>query len=323
MLGTILRKEDWRAPVMANAHAKNGWFTPEQTAYALDAIAGWLTEQQLFDWVGQYRGQESPDGRKVGVVMAGNIPAVGFHDFLSVLISGHRLAAKLSSQDDVLIPALAQELLRINPRWSDRFEFNDKLTGCDAVIATGSNNSSRYFEYYFRHIPLLLRKSMSSLAVLDGSESIEQLEALGEDIFRFYGLGCRNVSKVLIPSDYDQDKLIGALYPFRWVLENHKYANAYTYQRALLLVDQQPFTDNGFCVFRESTLLHSPVSVLHIDRYKDLQDLHDRILFHRNDLQCLVGSAGLPEAISFGSTQNPGLSDYADRIDTMDFLARL
>lgn len=314
-LGHLINQPEWRSAVLPRAAAHNGWFTARQTSNALDALTGWLTQQALNKWVSRYP-LENLQPKTIGVVMAGNIPAVGFHDFLSVLISGHRLLAKTSSQDNVLIPSMARELIRMDARWESIIRFEERIGSCDAVIATGSNNSARYFEYYFRDRPLLLRKSRSSMAVLDGTESPDELSALGADIFSYYGLGCRSVSRILLPATFELDRLIGPLLPFEWVMENHKYANAYTYQRALLMMDQQLFTDNGFCVFRESDALASPVSVLHIGRYRDalhLQELKDSV---RNDLQCIVGHG----YTSFGQSQYPALDDYADGTDTMSFL---
>ena len=322
-LGDWLAEESNREPMIRRAERNNGWFTADQTRYAMDAVQPWLTRTSLEFWLRNL--PEHPSSvRKVGVVMAGNIPMVGFHDMLCLLASGHQLMAKTSSQDDVLLPALGQVLISINPDWSTRLAFQERINGADAVIATGSNNSARYFEYYFRNIPLLLRKGRSSLAVLNGKESDDELHALGNDIFRYFGLGCRNVSRILIPEEYPLDKLIGALLPWADILEHHKYANAYTYQRALLLVDQQPFTDNGFCIFRQSEVASSPVSVLHYSRYRSSDHLASLLAAVHDSTQCIVAGSDGPEGcIPFGRSQHPALDEYADGNNTLAFLSGL
>lgn len=312
-----------REPLIRLAEQKNGWFTSDHIVYAMNAVQPWLTRESLEKWL-QHLPEQQLHPKTVGVVMAGNIPMVGFHDLLCVLASGHRLLAKPSSQDDVLVPALGQALININSAWGSRLSFQERLNGADAVIATGSNNSARYFEYYFRHVPLLLRKSRSSIAVLGGNETDVELQALGNDIFRYFGLGCRNVSRILIPEDFPIDRLIGALLPWSGILEHHKYVNAYTYQRALLLVDQQPFIDNGFCIFRESESSASPVSVLHYSRYTSEQHLSNLLSEIQQLTQCIVsGSFDIPGAIPFGNSQHPTLEDYADGVDTLEFLKRI
>lgn len=325
----FIRLGDWlaepanREPLVRRTEQHNGWFTAENTSYAMDAVQPWLTRDALSKWLTKVP-EIMPEPKTVGVVMAGNIPMVGFHDMLCVLASGHRLMAKTSSQDDVILPALGQVLMSINSGWASFLSFQERINGADAVIATGSNNSARYFEYYFRNIPLLLRKGRSSLAVLSGDESDADLNALGNDIFRYFGLGCRNVSRILIPDDYPIDRLIGALLPWASVLEHHKYANAYTYQRALLLVDQQPFTDNGFCIFRESDMPSSPVSVVHYSRYLSEEHLKALLSSVQGSTQCIVaGHSGPAGAIPFGTTQHPSLDDYADGVNTLAFLSRL
>lgn len=310
--------------VIREAELYNNWFTPENVHYAFAQWSDVLTEAKLKEWVEQYPEdhfeQEQP--KTIAVVMAGNIPLVGFHDFLSILLSGHRVLVKPSADDNKLLPFLAQVLVAIERGFAERISFADgKITDFEAVIATGSDNSARYFEYYFGKYPHVIRKNRTSVAVLQGGEDEDVLVRLGEDVFRYFGLGCRNVSKIFIPRNYDLDKLFGAFYAYSGVIDNKKYGNNYDYNRAVLMMEKQEFLENGFMIIRKSESLQAPVSVVFVEEYEDRAALSEKIKALEGVLQCVV--AELPElkqAIPFGTTQQPQLWDYADGIDTIHFL---
>ena len=305
------------------ASAKNPWFDEENVSVALRGITTLLDEQYLREWLYPYHlHQVTP--KKVGVVMAGNIPMVGFHDFLSVLLSGHYLLAKLSSDDDVLMRRLAAMLVAIEPAFANQFEFVDLLKDADAIIATGSDNTARYFEYYFAKRPHIIRKNRTSIGVLTGYEEPEDLQALGEDIFRYYGLGCRNVSKVYVPEGYTFDKLFEANEHRKGILEHHKYHNNYDYNKSILLVNRVEHYDNGFLLVQPSKQLVSPISVLFYETFTSLADLRHKLAEVKDKTQCVVSAHGwLEGSIPFGDAQCPMPWDYADGVDTMEFLQKL
>lgn len=324
-LGKLVQNlsEDEKWKLSRQAAANNSWFTEENVALALDGICRYLDEKKLRQWLAPYNlPEENPNPKKVGVVMAGNIPLVGFHDFLSVLICGHHLYAKPSSQDPVLIPYLAKELCEIEPRFNDYIHFAARLSGMDAMIATGSDNSSRYFDYYFSKIPHIIRRNRSSCAVLDGSESMEELEALGKDITQYYGLGCRNVSKLFVPEGFDFTPLFEALAPYQKIIENHKFTNNYDYNKSIFLVNGVPHLDTGFMLFKEDKALVSPISVVFYERYTGQEDLQQRLQEQQEKIQCVVGHVTQAQ-IDFGKAQEPELWDYADGVDTIAFLQKL
>ncbi|MEI9922101.1 MAG: acyl-CoA reductase [Bacteroidota bacterium] len=293
-----------------HAGNNNAWFTPEQCDLALKGISKFLIKDKLEKWASGY--PVSNDAKKVGVVMAGNIPLVGFHDLLCVLISGHHLAAKLSSQDKVLMRYVVEQLVKIEPRFKDSISFVERLNDVDAVIATGSDNTSRYFEYYFRNKPHIIRKNRSSVAVLTGNETNDQLTALGKDVFSYFGLGCRNVSKLIVPEGYDFIRMLDLWEIYHDVANQHKYVNNYDYNKSILLVNRVPHLDNGFVLITENSALVSPISVLY---YANSGDLNS------DKIQCIVGSGN--NYVPFGKTQEPELTDYADNVDTLKFLTGL
>ena len=295
----------------------NAWFTPQQCELALTGVLKFLVKDKLEHWVTPYNTSPSTP-RNVGVVMAGNIPMVGFHDSLSVLISGHRLAAKLSSQDSVLMKFVVEQLLNIEPRFKEYVTFVERMNDVDAVIATGSDNTSRYFEYYFRSKPHIIRKNRSSCAVIRGDETPEQLIALGRDVFSYFGLGCRNVSKLVVPADYTFIQMLDLWEQYKDAGNHHKYANNYDYNKSILLINRVPFLDNGFVLITENVALVSPISVLYYERSSGQPDLDS------DKIQCVATSDGwLPGSVPFGKTQEPELTDYADRVDTLKFLTAL
>ena len=307
----------------ARASSHNNWFTSDNIALALLGVRKLLEKDKLEKWIEPYQHEPARPGN-VGVVMAGNIPLVGFHDFLSVLVSGHRLHMKLSSQDPFLPDYLGKKLVAIEPRFDPFIVKADLLKGMDAIIATGSDNTSRYFEYYFSKLPHIIRKNRTSCAILTGRETRENIEALGKDIFQYYGLGCRNVSKLYVPENFDFECLIESLQPYQNVTSNHKYSNNYDYNKSIYLVNRQPHLDAGFVLFRETEEMVSPISVIYYEHYQDADDLQGKLAAQQDKIQCFVGNhKENPGYISFGHSQLPGLEDYADNIDTLEFLARL
>lgn len=305
------------------AHNENNWFTPEAIDLALGTLARqYLHGAALEAWAAKYPGVTSP--KNVGVIMAGNVPAVGFHDALCVLVAGHRLLAKLSAQDAVLMRALLTKLVQIEPRFASRIEFAERLNAADAVIATGSDNSARYFEYYFGKKPHVIRKNRTSVALLTGVEPAEELAHLGTDILTYFGLGCRNVSKLYVPDDYRFDEFYEAIEAQGDVILHHKYRNNYDYNKSVMLVNQTPFLDNGFLLLHANTALVSPLSVVHYERYAHLDDAKAALRSQADRIQCVASAGGwLPGSVAFGTAQTPALTDYADGVDTMAFLTAL
>ena len=311
--------EDW----VAYAKSRNNWFTPENVTSSLNAIAReFLNEQDLQKWAAHYPEPAHP--KKVGVVMAGNIPAVGFHDAMSVLVSGHILLVKPSSDDTILITALLNQLIEIEPAFKDSIEFVDRLNDSDAYIATGSDNTARYFHYYFAKKPNIIRKNRTSVAILTGEETSEELENLGKDVLQYFGLGCRNVSKVFVPTGYDFTKFYESIQHMdSFFLHNHKYFNNYEYNKSIFLINRVPHVDNGFLMITENPALVSPISVLHFETYDDLNEVKSALVDVEEKVQCVIGPAKIEGALPFGKSQEPGLFDYADGVDTMAFLSQL
>jgi hypothetical protein len=305
------------------SQSHNGWFTQEQVYFAIQQWATALTQQNLDEWLYNYD-LDNITPKTVGLILAGNIPLVGFHDFLSVLVSGHNALVKLSSNDKHLLPFLANYLIAVEPAMADRITFTEaKMEGFDAVIATGSNNTARYFEYYFRNRPSIIRKSRNSIAVLTGNETKEELVALGEDIFRYFGLGCRNVSKLLVPKDYDFKNFFEAIYAYKDVIFYDKYANNYDYNKAVFLMSNFKLLDNEFLTIKEDKSHASPISSVFYEYYDDIAEVEERLTTESEHIQCIVGGSSIKNSIPFGKTQSPGLSDYADNVDTILFLSKI
>ncbi|HEX2969425.1 MAG TPA: acyl-CoA reductase [Bacteroidales bacterium] len=301
-------------------HNKNPWFTPDNIRTAIGAIANELTEENLRHWTDSYPAlKEDFKPFRVGLIFAGNIPLAGFHDFLTVLISGNKLLAKTSSKDPDLIPCLGEIICSVNPELSGYIEFTEgTLSDFDAVIATGSNNSSRYFEYYFSKYPGIIRKNRNSIAILSGDENDEEIEALGKDIFTYFGLGCRNVSKIYIPAGYDITSLPPKWDSYSSCINHSGYANNYDYNKAIFLVNKQKFYDTGYLLIREESKLVSPVSVIHYEYYESTDVLNRQTQIVNENLQCIVSRNHIP----FGKSQMPHLWDYADGKDTLEFLLK-
>lgn len=310
--------------ILVKAGQQNSWFTKENVLFALEQWSFLLTEEQLINWLSKYTFTNSKEVKTVGLVMAGNIPLVGFHDFLCVLLSGNKVLAKLSSNDTVLLPFLSEYLIQQDPTLEDKIQFAEgKLEDFDAVIATGSNNTSRYFEYYFGKKPNIIRKNRSSVAILTGNESKQQITALGEDIFRYYGLGCRNVSKIFVPKNYDFDVFFNAIFEYKDLINQIKYSNNYDYNKAVYLMSEFKILDNGFLILKEDESFSSPIASLFYSYYENETELKQKLEEHRDNIQCVVSDLEVNNKVNFGETQKPKLNDYADGIDTISFLLSL
>ena len=293
----------------------NGWFTEEVIRNAFKEISFWLKIERLEQWLLSYSYTNQP--QTVALILPGNLPLVGFHDFLCVLCSGHKALVKLSSEDARLLPAMVQILTSFEPQLKERITIvSGKLQGFDAVIATGSDNSMLHFKQYFANCPHLLRGHRTSIAVLNGTETPEELTALGKDIFQYYGRGCRNVTQLWIPENFELNRFFEAILPYAEVINHKKYGNNYDYNKAVHLMNQVPILDNNFVLLKQSKDLHSPLSVLHYQRYNDHNEVLTFLEENQQQIQCIVGRDYLP----FGSAQCPQLTDYADGIDTMQFL---
>lgn len=302
----------------ANAKLKNGWFTEESVKNALNGITHMLEKEKLKRWAGDYPTNPLIPNI-VGVIMAGNIPLVGFHDVLCVLFSGNFAALKPSSSDLFLTQKIIEWIVEIEPRFKKNIEIRQKLTGIEALIATGSDNTARYFEYYFRDVPKVIRKNRTSVALLTGKETDEEKVNLGKDIFSYFGLGCRNVSKIYTPRGYDIRELLSHFENYSDIIHHHKYANNYDYYKAIYLVNKTPHLDTGFLLVTNSDELVSPISNLYHQEYEDVETLTTLLTTQNEKIQCVVGHDFLP----FGTTQRPELWDYADNVDTMKFLTEL
>ncbi|MEX0996660.1 MAG: acyl-CoA reductase [Flavobacteriaceae bacterium] len=305
------------------AEEHNGWFTRENIQFALKSWSRALTESNLSQWISNYK-IENQNPKTVAIIMAGNIPLVGFHDFLSVLMTGHSVLVKQSSKDKQLLPYLAKYLEYTNPGFKGKITFtNEKLDHFDAIIATGSDNTARYFEFYFKTKPHIIRKNRNSVAILTGNETEEQLIALGEDIFRYYGLGCRNVSKLYVPEGYSFDTFYKAIYPWHHLVDKQKYANNYDYNKAVYLMSEFDFLDNGFFMLKEDKSFSSPIATCFYEYYNSIEELQHKIENEIESIQCVVASGFSKKEVAFGKTQQPQLWDYADNTDTVDFLLKI
>ena len=304
--------------VIESAYTFNGWFTAANVRQALTAWANELTLEKLSDWT---KGLQFATNQKtVAIICAGNIPGVAFHDILSVLISGNRTLIKLSSDDPIIIPAL----LKIAGKFENDFELNysfsrGKLENFEAVIATGSNSTAVHFHNYFGKYPHIIRQNRNSVAILDGSETPEQLEKLGNDLFDYFGLGCRNVTKLYLPTDFDLDRIFNGIFSFQSIATHNKYANNYDYNKAVWLLNNEDLLENGFVIFKEDKNIASPVASVFYERYENKAALLQHLKDHENHIQCIVGN----EFVPFGNSQSPSLTDYADNVNTLDFLMSL
>jgi hypothetical protein len=305
------------------AKEHNGWFTEENIKFALKSWSDALNFSNLNTWLEPYAiNNISP--KEVAIIMAGNIPLVGFHDFLSVLISGHSVLVKQSSNDKHLLPYLTKYLEHVEPQFKGVIKFTEeKLKNFDAVIATGSNNTARYFEYYFKNKPSIIRNNRNSVAVLTGKETSAELKNLSEDVFRYYGLGCRNVSKLFVPKGYKFDAFFEAIYHWHPIVEKAKYANNYDYNKAVYLMSEFDMLENGFFMIKEDESYASPIATLFFEYYNDLSELKETLEAKKEQIQCIVSNGFIKNEIAFGATQKPQLWDYADDVDSIKFLSSI
>jgi len=327
-LGEHLRREDdeYLQAVMHRTEYNNGWFTIKNQQLAVRAIANdMLDKEKLEQWLKAYSIPEQTTPQTVGLVMAGNIPLVGFHDLLCVFAAGHKSMIKLSDKDRFLLPYLLKLLARFDPRAEAYFELVDKMKGYDAVIATGSNNSARYFEAYFGKYPNIIRRNRNAIAVLDGQESPEELQALGRDIFQYFGLGCRNVAKIYVPKGYAFDPLLEALHEYREMVLNSKYKNNFDYNYALFVMNKSEYKANGCIILTENPSLQSHIAGLHYEFYDNLEGVTKEVEEREAEIQCIIAREELLsiKTFPFGQAQSPKLWDYADGVDTMEFLRKL
>ncbi len=299
----------------------NPWFIPQFEISAIENIIPWLTESKLKEWVKEYCCPEN--SASIGVIMAGNIPLVGFHDYLSTLICGHRLFAKLSGKDRHLLPTITQMLTAIEPEFAQRIKFVSELPEqIDAFIATGSDNTARYFNYYYKNKPRIIRQNRNSVAILNGDETEQELEGLSKDICMYFGLGCRNVSKIYIPHKNILSRLQKAVTEFNWMLGNRFYANNISFQKARLKTLETPFNEAGPLLFIESNSLNSPIGVLNFEVYTDIESVNKKLKFEKENIQCIINKKN-KNALPLGESQRPKLDEYADGVDTMKFLVTI
>lgn len=326
-LGEHLRgTDDYLQAVMKRTAYHNPWFTTDNQQQALDAIAEkMLRREKLEQWLQRYSVPQQPLSKTVGLVMAGNIPLVGFHDLLCIFVAGHRTQLKLSHKDQYLLPYLLQLLQRFDERTATYFEIVEKLQDFDAVIATGSNNSARYFEAYFGKYPHIIRRNRNGIAVLTGEESREELRELGKDVFSYFGLGCRNVAKLFVPRGYPFEPLLEALHEYRDVVLHNKYKNNFDYNFAAHVLNKTEYKNNGCIILSENRSCQSRIGELYYEFYDDLPAVEQELAARKQEIQCVVAreDALREPSLPFGKAQEPELWDYADGVDTMSFLLGL
>ena len=319
----ILAGDELMEAWMSRTYHNNKWFTLENQKDSVNAIASrFLNRKNLEKWTSSYD-LDQVESKSVGLVLAGNIPLVGFHDVLCVFIAGHKAQIKLSDKDPYVLKYLFDLMAKWNPKTASYFAVVDKLKDFDAVIATGSNNTARYFNSYFAHVPNIIRANRTSVAIIDGEETAEDVKALGNDIFRYFGLGCRNVSKLYVPEGYDFQFLLEELHEFKKIVLNDKYKNNFDYNYALFEINRSPYINNGCLLLLEDESLHSRIASLHYEFYKDKGDLMQKLEKYKDELQCKVSRKGEESFIPFGKAQEPELWDYADGVDTMAFLSKI
>ena len=313
------RNEQWEQ-AKHKSFLDNNWFIPEFVDLSVKNIAGnFLQPQQLQRFIDQYKiPQENASPKKIGIVMAGNVPLVGFHDLLCTFLTGHYALIKPSSKDQALVTHLVQKMTEWNREMENYIAISEMLKNCDAYIATGSNNSARYFEYYFRNHPVIIRKNRTSVAILEGNESREELEALADDVYQYFGLGCRNVTQIFVPENYDFKPLLDSFAKYNYLINHHKYKNNYDYNLAVHILNNRYYMPNGSILLVEDAAPFSPISQLHYEYYTNASEVRARLLLDEN-IQCVTGR----HHIAFGGAQCPQISDFADGVDTMTFLLGL
>ncbi|SOD14828.1 acyl-CoA reductase [Pedobacter xixiisoli] len=323
-LGKYLNQPDeaFKSAVYSAKNA-NAWFTEDEVNKSVKALAEMLNEADLEQWFENIEVTTAP--KKVGLILAGNIPLVGFHDVMCVLATGNIAQIKLSSSDNKLLPFLLNQLCEILPELKNHIIYAEQLKGFDAVIATGSNNTSRYFEYYFGKVPNIIRRNRNSVAVLTGEEKEEEIAELGHDILDYFGMGCRSISKIYIPENYEIKNFFEPLEQYQDIINHFKYNNNYDYNKSIYLVNQQKHYDNGFLLLKEDEGLSSPLAVLYYETYENIGDVTEKLKQQREQIQCVVGNLIDKDlqVLRFGESQHPKLWDYADNVDTIEFLKGL
>lgn len=305
------------------AQENNSWFTKNNILFSIENISKLLTVNNLNNFIKNIS-LKNNSSKNVAIIMAGNIPLVGFHDFLSVLISGHSALVKQSSNDHHLLPFLAKYLEYVENGYKGKITFTEgKLTSFEAVIATGSDNTARYFEYYFKNKPNIIRKNRNSVAVITGNETKEDFIKLSDDIFHYYGLGCRSVSKLYVPKDYNFDLFFAGMYTKKEIIKNAKYANNYDYNKAVYLMSLFDLLENGFLIIKEDESYSSPIATVFYEYFENETDLKIKLHQDREKIQCIVAKDFLENEIPFGQTQYPTLTDYADGVNTLEFLSKI
>ena len=305
---------------ISKAQILNPWFSKSNIDTAISSITVMLEKDNLISWLSDYSIKEK-EIKTILLIMAGNIPFVGFHDLLCILISGNKAIIKMSSKDNVLMKSIIDQIIFINPQMKDFIIISNEIVKCkfDATIATGSDNSSKYFDYYFNPDNSIIRKNRRSIAVIDGTETQKELELFADDIFLYFGLGCRSISKVFLPINYDLDKLFKAFFKYKDIIKHLKYANNYDYNKTIYLMNKQNLLDNGFVLLKEDSSIQSPISMLFYQYYNNREDLDRYIKLNASLFQCIVSKHDVP----FGKSQFPRLNDYADNIDTLNFLLKI
>ncbi|MBE9467272.1 MAG: acyl-CoA reductase [Bacteroidetes bacterium] len=311
--------------ILSTIETKNQWFTQKYTRYSVSAFANLLTKKNLTKWINNYQNiNNSNTNKTIGVIMAGNIPLVGFHDMLCVLISGHVFLGKMSSKDDQILKKITEILIAINPEFTELINFTDKLSNFDAIIATGSNNTSRYFESFFKNHPHIIRKNRNSIAILDGNETHEELYKLADDIFLYFGLGCRNISKLFVPKEYNFNNFLNAIKQYQNIITHKKYFNNYKYNKSILQINKTPHIDNGFMLLKKDYAISSPISTIYYEEYINILDLKRMVNQNIDNIQCIVTNTNhFNNGVKFGQAQKPELWDYSDNVDTLNFTIKI
>jgi len=311
-----INKDEYSSFIDAIKKAKyhNGWFSYDMVIFALLSWSKSLTVENIKFWLSKY--EIKANNQSIAIICAGNIPMVAFHDILCSYLCGMNVQVKLSSSDNVLIPELIKILANFDEKVLDDIVFTDKVSNFNKVIATGSNNTSRYFNEFFGKYPSIIRKNRTSIAIIDGSETKEDLVNLSKDIFLYYGLGCRNITKLYLPLGYELDNIFGGLFNMKDVIYNNKYANNYDYYKAIFLLENYDIIENGFIILKEDNAIFSPIGTLYYQYYNNKNELDEMLNEHKKEIQCIVGRNYIP----FGLSQEPKLWNYSDNIDTIDFL---
>lgn len=311
--------------IIEESYLQNPWFTSANISNSLKSIANnYLNKEKLNEWLSEYTVIETKPTKKVGLTLAGNVPLVGFHDIVCTFLSNNIAQVKMSSKDKTILPFLIGKMKLLNPGSIKYFEIVDRLMDFDVIIATGSDSSARYFEYYFGKYPHIIRKNRNSLGILTGKETPEQIKELGKDIFSYFGLGCRNVSKIFVPSGYDFQFFLDNLETYNELYDHFKYSNNHTYRKSIFLLNLEPHYDNDFLLIKQDRSMNSPIATLNYEKYNNISEVEEFVESEKDKIQVIVANSNFKSpVIPFGKSQEPELWDYADNIDTMKFLTNI